>query len=73
MFTDTEIALSMRNRADLRAVTGHAQGIIDSQHAEVVVLQRQLAAVRRQNGDLILERGRDRNELIAARIAARQH
>lgn len=71
MFTDVEIGLAMKHRADLRAVTGHAQSIIDGQHAEVVALQRQLAAERGKNAALIIERGRRHNDLIARRIAAR--
>jgi hypothetical protein len=72
MFTDSEIGLAMRHRADVRAVTGHAQGIIDAKHSEVVALQYALAAARRQNADLILERGRVGNEMISRRLA-RQH
>lgn len=71
MFTDAEIGLKMAHDRNIRAMTNEAQVIIDGQGNELARLRRQLAAAQRQGKDLLLERGRDRNEAIALRIAAR--
>lgn len=71
MFTDTEIGLMLKHRRDLAAYAGEAQAIVDSRDNEIARLRRQLAAAQRRTGDLVLSRGREHNELIAHRIAAR--
>lgn len=73
MFTDTEIGLKIGYDRQLRATTNEAQAIIDDKNGTIVALQRQLAAERAKSEDLIVARGRYRNELIARRIASRQH
>lgn len=55
MFTDVEIMLSQRHRADLRAYTGSAQQIIDSKHAELGMA---LARIRQLEGELAIEKSK---------------
>lgn len=55
MFTDGEIALAARHRADLRAYAGAAQGIVDRKHAE---LELALARIRRLEGELAIEKAK---------------
>lgn len=72
MFTDVEIGLAMRHRRQLAAYAGEAQLIVDAKNDELARVRRALAAAQRQNGDLILERGSARNEVLARRLA-REH
>lgn len=55
MFTDTEIMMSQRHRADLRAFAGSAQQIIDSKDAELGMA---LARIRQLEGELAIEKSR---------------
>jgi hypothetical protein len=55
MFTDTEIMMAQRHRADLRAYAGSAQAIIDSKHAE---LSAALVRIRQLEGELALEKAK---------------
>jgi hypothetical protein len=55
MFTDTEIMLSQRHRADLRAYAGSAQQIIDSKNEELGMA---LARIRQLEGELAIEKAK---------------
>lgn len=55
MFTDTEIMLAQRHRADLRAYAGAAQDIVDRKDAQ---LDAALARIRRLEGELAIEKAR---------------
>lgn len=55
MFTDSEIMLAQRHRADLRAYAGSAQAIIDSKHEELGMA---LARIRQLEGELAIERAK---------------
>ena len=72
MFTDTEIGLVMRHRREMAAFAQDAQSIVDGKDATIARLQRQLAAERGKNSDLVLDRGRARNDILARRLIDRQ-
>lgn len=74
MFTDTEVALSMRYTAEVNQVTREAQAIVDRQDREIVRLRRQLAVAMADNERLLREKGqRALADLEAFRAARRQH
>jgi hypothetical protein len=77
-FTDELVGLDIAHKREMSAVVNDAQAIVDRQDRRIAVLKRQLAATRgqlataqRSNADLILERGRARNERILQRIMKR--
>lgn len=73
MYTDTEIILMHRHRADVAAVVADAQHVVDRQAARIATLQRQLAAEQHRTADLGAERAARNAARIADRIARRIH
>lgn len=57
MFTDTEVALSMRYNAEVTQVTRQAQSIVDRQDREIAKLRRALSAALTDNEILRREKG----------------
>jgi hypothetical protein len=55
MFTDGEIMLSQRHRADLRAYAGSAQAILDRKDGELVAA---LTEIQRLEGELAIEKAK---------------
>ena len=57
MFTDTEVALSMRFSREVDQVTRQAQSIVDRQDREIARLRRALSAALAENEILRREKG----------------
>lgn len=72
MFTETEVALALTHRRHADGIVRDANRIIDGKDARIATLEAMLIREQRKTADLVVDRGRARNAVLAARIA-RKH
>lgn len=72
MFTDVELGLMIAHKRTADGIVRDANAVIDNANARADALEAMLVREQRKNAALVLDRGRARNAVLAARIA-RKH